>query len=355
MYDWPQRLQALRETQGQAVLVTVAGVRGSAPRETGAQMIVSEARVEGTIGGGYLEQACIRLACDALRDSDVPARRLRRFALGSQCGQCCGGVVDVLVERVDLAGAAWIDVIAAEQQAGRTCWLSTTLSSSDSTDKRVSHAPGEEFQHAPATIHETVHDGCKQLVQRIGPPALNIVLFGAGHVGRACAAVFGTLDATLLVVDSRADYLDHDWPPNASAVFAATPAALVPHCPPDAYYLIMTHDHAIDLTLCQAILARDDRAFCGLIGSRSKRRRFEKQLRAAGFDEATLATLTCPIGIDTISGKQPGEIAIATAAQVVPHHQSRQAITPVTRATAKQPDVLRTAPTNHTSLKTQIR
>jgi xanthine dehydrogenase accessory factor len=126
-----------------------------------------------------------------------------------------------------------------------------------------------------------------------------------------------------MVVDSRADYLDADWPANATPVLATEPERIVAHCPANSYYLVMTHDHAIDLVLCQAILARDDRAFCGLIGSRSKQRRFEKKLRAAGIDEATLATLTCPIGIDSIGGKQPGQIAIATAAQVVGHHQQR--------------------------------
>lgn len=386
MHNWPQQLQALRESDTHAVLVTVAGIRGSAPREIGSNMIVTEADVTGTIGGGYLENECIRLACAALREGDtLPARKLRRFALGSQCGQCCGGVVDVLFERVALDDAAWIDALVALQQAGRKGVLVTDLQAGDDTGKwlvteatdganvrtavqnamhpaprnapRAAHSGSkadEQFGNAADTVAEmldgNIHaaalalidkqqastnietrltDGrkAKYLLERVGPAPLSIVLFGAGHVGRACAAVFGTLDAEVLVADSRADYLEHDWPANATAVYADTPALLVEHCPPRSYYLVMTHDHAIDLTLCEAILARNDRAFCGLIGSRSKQRRFEKQLRAAGIDETTLATLTCPIGIDSIGGKQPGEIAIATAAQVVAHHQQRLAST----------------------------
>lgn len=157
------------------------------------------------------------------------------------------------------------------------------------------------------------------MVEPVGSAALHIVVFGAGHVGRACAQVFATLDASIRVVDSRADYLEHAWPDGVQPVYAHAPVDYVAHAPSNAYYLIMTHDHAIDLALCQTILARSDRAFCGLIGSRSKQRRFMQRLRAIGLDSATLATLTCPIGIDSVPGKQPGEIAIATAAQILEH------------------------------------
>lgn len=405
MNEWIDELSDLCAAGEPAVLVTVAGIRGSAPREVGSNMIVTEADVTGTIGGGYLENECIRLACAALRDGEaMPARKLRRFALGSQCGQCCGGVVDVLFERLDLHDALWIDALADVQKNARHAVLVTELATGADTGKWVVSEDDEESfgtdrltpagNNAHGSDHiqkgsgrysdmvsaagnkaservprsaagdeaskryssrrrdtrssidpnaelaalKSLHDQqpatalelrrkagsrIRYLLEPIGPAPLSIVLFGAGHVGTACAAVFGTLDATVMVVDSRADYLDADWPANATPVLAAEPERIVAHCPANSYYLVMTHDHAIDFDLCQAILARDDRAFCGLIGSRSKQRRFEKKLRAAGFDEATLATLTCPIGIDGIGGKQPGEIAIATAAQIVARHQER--------------------------------
>jgi xanthine dehydrogenase accessory factor len=82
-------------------------------------------------------------------------------------------------------------------------------------------------------------------------------------------------------------------------------------------YLIMTHSHAIDFEICDRILRRQDFAYCGLIGSMSKRRRFEKRLRSAGVQEREINRLICPIGVDGITGKKPAEIAVAATAEVL--------------------------------------
>ena len=65
------------------------------------------------------------------------------------------------------------------------------------------------------------------------------------------------------------------------------------------------------------MLQRDDFAYCGLIGSLSKRRRFEKLMRDAGMSNTALQKLTCPIGIDGIRGKKPAEIAVAVSAELL--------------------------------------
>ena len=87
--------------------------------------------------------------------------------------------------------------------------------------------------------------------------------------------------------------------------------------PPGSFYLVMTHSHAMDFDICDRIMRRGDARYCGLIGSLSKRRRFEKRYRQQGMDEATLQQLVCPIGVDGITGKKPAEIAVAVAAEVL--------------------------------------
>jgi xanthine dehydrogenase accessory factor len=87
--------------------------------------------------------------------------------------------------------------------------------------------------------------------------------------------------------------------------------------PAGSYYLVMTHSHALDLEICEQILRRQDVAYCGLIGSLSKRRRFERLLRKQGITDAMLEKLTCPIGVPGIPGKRPQEIAIAVAAELL--------------------------------------
>ena len=91
--------------------------------------------------------------------------------------------------------------------------------------------------------------------------------------------------------------------------------------PPDSFYLIMTHSHALDFDICDRVLRRGDARYAGLIGSRTKRRRFEKRLRQQGLEQATIDSLVCPIGVDGINGKKPAEIAVAVAAEVLTVHE----------------------------------
>ena len=79
----------------------------------------------------------------------------------------------------------------------------------------------------------------------------------------------------------------------------------------------MTHDHDVDFDICRQILSRGDAAYCGLIGSLSKRQRFEKSFLRKGLDRNAIETLVCPIGVEGIRGKKPAEIAISVSAQVL--------------------------------------
>jgi xanthine dehydrogenase accessory factor len=102
-----------------------------------------------------------------------------------------------------------------------------------------------------------------------------------------------------------------------TVIGSADPAREVLALPAGAFYLVMTHSHPLDYEICEQVLARDDFSYCGLIGSRSKRRRFEKRMRRQGMPDARLARLTCPIGVRGIDGKRPGEIAIAVTAELL--------------------------------------
>jgi xanthine dehydrogenase accessory factor len=87
--------------------------------------------------------------------------------------------------------------------------------------------------------------------------------------------------------------------------------------PPASCYLVMTHSHPLDLEICERILRRGDAVYCGLIGSLTKRRRFEKRLRELGLPQSAIDKLVCPIGVEGITGKKPAEIAIAAAADLL--------------------------------------
>ncbi|GAB1458961.1 hypothetical protein MASR2M50_07350 [Thauera sp.] len=142
-------------------------------------------------------------------------------------------------------------------------------------------------------------------------------MFGAGHVGRALAELFGRLPLRVRWIDERAGEFPPTVATNIETRCTDTPTAEVREAPAGAVFLVLTHSHALDFELVEAILARDDLRFCGLIGSQTKRLRFVHRLRARGVEEARVARLRCPVGLPGLPGKEAEVIALAIAAEVM--------------------------------------
>ena len=117
-------------------------------------------------------------------------------------------------------------------------------------------------------------------------PDIHIVLFGAGHVGRALVALLAGIPCHVTWVDERESEFPADVPANVSVVVTDMPESEVAAAPAGAYFLVMTHSHPLDQALAEAILRRGDFAYFGLIGSKSKRRRFERRMAARGIGGA---------------------------------------------------------------------
>ena len=247
---------------GAAMLVRLGPVRGSAPRAQGTVMLVTQTRQYGTIGGGALEYRAAARA-RALLDDGADAVE-ETMILGPDLGQCCGGQVTLIFERLD---------------------------------------------GGP-------HDVAARL-KALGPEPAPLMLFGAGHVGRALVRVLDGLPFAISWVDARLESFAHAVPAGVRALRVDDPVAQINSAPANSIFVVMTHDHALDYQLVRAILQRGDFAFAGLIGSRTKRARFIARLRKEGMDGEMLARLCCPVGLPGVPGKAPGAIAIAIAAQLL--------------------------------------
>lgn len=244
------------------VLVRVERIEGSAPREAGAGMLVTADAAHGTIGGGHLELKSIALAREQLAQG-VESARTVRFPLGPALGQCCGGVAYI---RFDLCRRGVL----------------------------------------PAAV--TLPNSA---------PMFHLMLFGAGHVAQALVQVLAEIDCAVTWIDGREQQFPAQVPAHVRVETSETPAHEVRLALSGAFYLVMTHSHALDLEIIEAILARGDAAFIGLIGSDTKRARFEHRLAAKGFSAAQIAGITSPIGVGGITGKAPGVVAVAAAAQLL--------------------------------------
>ncbi len=154
------------------------------------------------------------------------------------------------------------------------------------------------------------------LFEPIGSARPPVAVFGAGHVGRAVAAVLAGLAMRVTLIDTRPEALA-DAPAGVRVCLTADPARAVAALPGGRFVLVMTHDHQLDFDIVAAALPRTDLAAVGLIGSATKRARFLARLRRIGLSDTALDRLICPIGLAGVGGKRPAEIAIAVAAQLL--------------------------------------
>ncbi|CDG85042.1 xanthine dehydrogenase accessory protein XdhC [Janthinobacterium agaricidamnosum] len=308
-----------------AVLVTVAMVEGSGPREPGAKMLVTDTALYDTIGGGHLEMRAIEIA-RGLLDADVDNSpvRIERFALGPSLGQCCGGVVYLAFERSDAALGA---VLAAlQQRRHEDSWRVTAIDEPavavlfDAGGQLICGKPGA----APATFSRErgthlVRDasGRRWLVDPCLAPRAHLTLFGAGHVGTAIVRALANLPCNITWVDEREDMFPAALPANVRVVASDTPEMLVAAAPAGGSFLVMTHSHALDQRLTEAIMARPDSGWFGLIGSMTKRKQFEHRLQARGVPAERIAAMVCPIGLPGITNKAPAVIAASVCCQLL--------------------------------------
>ena len=324
--------------RGRCVLITVAQIKGSTPRESGAKMLVWDDGFAGSIGGGSLEFAAQAEARKRLAEAAPSGPRVERIALGPALGQCCGGSATLLMEVIDEGSVDWLGPLSEALSEERPALLVSALDG-----PRVAKTLVEPRCAAGAALPEPIvalareslsrdRQGCRiekdgegrrYLLEPSPRPRPQLLLFGAGHVGRALAPLLAGLLFRTLWIDERREIFPNPPPEQVVILPAQAPALLVGEAPAASYFLVMTHSHARDLEICERVLQRGDFAYLGLIGSATKRARFENRFRALGIGEAEIERLTCPIGIDGIGGKSPAEIAVAVAAQLLQYRECR--------------------------------
>ena len=248
---------------GEAViLVTVAAARGSTPRAEGTRMAVARTAIFGTIGGGRLEWEAIGRARDMIAAGQASDRI--ELPLGPAVGQCCGGHVVLNLNRADQATVAGLAQLEARER-----------------------------QEAP-----------------------QVVVFGAGHVGKALIRALAPLPLRVLWSDTRAQ----EFPAAVGdriQVDMSDPMEIARGAERGAAVVVMTHSHALDFAITESALGRGDLAYVGLIGSRTKRRRFERWFAARDGDPALLDRLVSPIGDLGVSDKRPEVIAALVTAEIL--------------------------------------
>ena len=269
--SWLSAVQTLREQRRPGVLVTITAVRGHAPRDAGAKMVVASDESWGTIGGGHLEATALEraramLAADAA-DTTEPTTltvSLSDKAPSEHGQQCCGGEVVVLLEPLRVVPA--------------------------------------------------------------------VAIFGVGHVGLELARILARHDLELHLIDSRSVALESsrlavldDAIARVHVHHSPVPEVALGQVPAGTHVLVMTHDHAEDAALCDAALRCGHLGSISLIGSSAKWARFEVLLRREGHDDTAVGRIHSPIGQRGLTAKDPATIALSVAAELLARVESPSA------------------------------
>lgn len=247
---------------------------------------------------------------------------------------------------------SWISALADLQQKGEACVLVTIIEERGSTPRNS----GSKMVVTADRIYQTIGGGHLEykamelardmlatrsqdtrlerfslgaslgqccggatvlLFEPMGQPQAQIAVFGAGHVGRALVPLLASLPCRVRWIDSRENEFPEQMPAGVEKVVNDEVVDEVDNMPPGSYFIVMTYNHQLDLELTAAILKRDDFAYYGLIGSKTKRVKFEHRLRERGFGEALMARMRCPMGLAEVKGKLPVEIAVSIAGEVI--------------------------------------
>lgn len=325
---WEKIAQFLHEN-GQASLVTLLDVRGSSPRETGARMAIrADGRFTGTIGGGALEWLALAQAQSLMRSARDGAGRLHAVSLGPDLGQCCGGRVSLLIEAFSAQDLGWIVQLAHEQanaheRANIHEQANMPVNTQACADERGVFRR-RRVADAAAGKSALLTGGI--LYECFGEAPTSLLLFGAGHVGRALVLGLAPLPVITRWIDPRRGEFPEAFPSNVTPIAPDDPVREVAHAPDGSMLLAMTHSHALDLAIVAAGLRNPAIREIGVIGSTTKRARFVSQLTQAGFDTDQIDRMHCPIGLGGLKSKAPAIIALGVAAQIMEWREAQGAL-----------------------------
>ncbi|MER6589771.1 XdhC family protein [Micromonospora chalcea] len=336
MRDIVDGLSAWRAAGVRFAVATVVRTWKSAPRPPGAAMAVcADGEVVGSISGGCVEGAVYELCREAIRTGQV---RTETYGVGDddafEVGLTCGGTIEVLVQpdvvltepdAVLAAIRAGTPVATASAgMAQMVVWpdrVAGTLGDADLDRAVTQQAEGMLALGTTGTVRlgtrgQQRHDEVSVFVQSYLPPP-RMIVFGAIDFAVAVARIGRFLGYHVTVCDARPVFATRKRFPDADDLVVQWPHRYLESTAVDerTVLCVLTHDPKFDVPLLEVAL-RTRARYIGAMGSRRTHTDRLRRLREAGVDEAALARLSSPIGLD-LRARTPEETAVAIAAEFV--------------------------------------
>jgi xanthine dehydrogenase accessory factor len=330
----------LRRSGSRVAVATLVNTHGTTPRKEGARMVVGErGDIVGSVTiGGCVDAQVIEEAEDVL-SSMRP--RLLELNLGDEeaweIGLTCGGTIEVFVEplaldRADDPATRFHDRLRAHAQAGGRGAIVSRLDGDGRgkllvlDDGTVEGSLGEAFLDerftaeartvlAAGASRTLVLEGVRAFVEVVTTPALLLVV-GASHVAMPLMTLARTLGYRTAVLDGRPRFATRERFPDVDDLKIGIPSELITGYPllPTTALVLVAHDYKYDLPVLRHALGTAV-GYVGMLGSSRRGAAILKLLREEGVDEASLARVRVPIGLD-LGARSAPEIALAILAEI---------------------------------------
>jgi xanthine dehydrogenase accessory factor len=310
-------------------LATVIETWGSAPRQAGAKMGVSDQTgMVGSVSGGCVETAVVQEALDSLSDQKP---RVLKYGVSDdtawEVGLACGGKISIYVEPLD---AAWWKKAREGVKHNHSLTTITIISGAmagqkllvDSgeviystvqpewTDKLVQAAAG-----CDSTSHIVIDD--VEVLIDVYRPAPRLIMIGGAHVAMALKTMAHLLGFRVILVDPRSAFATTERFPDVEVISHQYPDKFLPEIGlnADSYVAILTHDPKIDDPALKVALA-SAAPYIGVLSSKRTHEKRIERLTKAGIDPELMKRIRTPIGLE-IGAQTPEEIALCIMAEIV--------------------------------------
>jgi len=310
-----------------AVLVTIVASSGSAPRGTGARMLVTpRGRLCGTIGGGAVEYRSEQIAAEILRTKRSRQESFRLFKNDvADLGMVCGGAVDVYFRYIPAGDAdvlALIDRCDGIFDALEPSWFITELTGGGlSVFGRTQGLLGDPVPQSVLDALGTRPCQCEvegkiYYCEKLLQPG-RVYIFGGGHVAQALAPALIAADFPCVVLDDRPDFLRPELFGGAQTrkIDPEDISDVIAELGPYDYVCIMTRGHKDDMAVQRQVM-RSPVRYIGVIGSAKKQRTVKEKILELGYAESEFEKVVSPIGLD-IGAETPAELAVSITAQLI--------------------------------------
>ena len=341
MEDVYPHLVELGRLERRVAMATLVGTKGTTPKKEGAKMWVGAGgRVLGSVTIGGCVDAQVIEESEAVLSTGAP--RFLRMSVGDEdaweIGLSCGGTVEVLVERLELAADAPVMAlyrrIAAEVDQGRAACLVRLLedpsravlvlsdggtegSLGDEELDRASRERAGPLIARRTSRTERLGAGGREAFFEVHAPRPHLVIIGAGHASMPLVELARTLGFRSTVVDARPRFATRERFPQADELRVGIASEIVGQIPllASSAVVLTVHDYKVEVPVLREVL-KTDVGYVGMLGNRRRGRAVLDMLRDEGVPEEQLSRVHVPIGLD-IGAQTAAEIAMSVLAEVI--------------------------------------